>query len=81
MFQKAEIPEPVGSPSLEIMRSQWNKALDSLIFLYLHRRVEYRNFGGSFEPLTYSSSSVYTGYLLINFFLLPMFRTSSPTQQ
>lgn len=32
MLQKAEIPEPVASPSLEIIRSQWNKALGSLIY-------------------------------------------------
>lgn len=33
MLQKAEIPESVGSLSLEIIRTQWNKALGSLIYL------------------------------------------------
>lgn len=32
-MSRKQIPEPVGSPSLEITGSQWNKALGSLICL------------------------------------------------
>lgn len=73
MLQKAEIPDPMGSPSLEIIRSQWNKALFEAA---LHRRVEYRNLGVSFEPTTFcdrlTTLLVSLYWVFINkFFLTP----------